>query len=51
MSKTTKKAKANAPKINLGGLPAQAVYTKTGKIARAAHNAERHDLYSGQTVP
>ena len=50
MSKTTKKAKANAPKINLGGLPAQAVYSKTGKIARAAHNAERHDLYSGQTV-
>ena len=48
MSKTTTKTKA--PKINLGGLPAQAMYTKTGKLARAVHNAERHDLYSGKTV-
>ena len=48
MSKTTTKTKA--PKINLGGLPAKAVYTKTGKLARAVHNAERHDLYNGKTV-
>ena len=49
MAKTTKKAKV-AVKINLGGLPENAVYTKTGKIARAVHNAERHELYNGKTV-
>mgnify|MGYP003140827370 CR=1 FL=1 len=49
MAKTTKKAKV-AVKVNLGGLPPAKIYTKTGKIARAVHNAERHELYNGKTV-
>jgi hypothetical protein len=42
--------KADAPKINLGGLNGKAIYTATGKIARAQHNADRHTALNGLTV-
>lgn len=48
MEKVTKVK--NAPKFNLGGLNPNAVYTATGKLARAAHNAERHTALNGKTV-
>jgi len=38
------------PVINTGGLNAAAIYTATGKLARAAHNAARHTAYNGKTV-
>ena len=41
---------APAPKVNLGGLNGSLIYTATGKVARAAHNAERHSNLSGLTV-
>ena len=50
MSKTTTKAKATNPKVNLGGLNGSLIYTATGKGARAAHNAERHTALNGLTV-
>ena len=43
--------KIEKPKVvNLGGLNPKAVYTATGKVARAPHNAERHSSLNGQTV-
>ena len=36
--------------INVGGLNPAAIYTATGKVARAAHNAERHKDLNGKTV-
>ena len=37
-------------KINLGGLDGDAIYTATGKVARAQHNADRHTELNGKTV-
>ena len=48
--KTNEVKKVNAPKINLGGLDGNAIYTATGKVARAEHNAERHKALNGKTV-
>ena len=42
--------KAEQPKINLGGLNGKAIYTATGKLARAQHNADRHTALNGMTV-
>ena len=42
--------KVTAPKINLGGLNGNAIYTATGKVARAQHNADRHTALNGKTV-
>ena len=43
--------KIEKPKVvNLGGLNPKAVYTATGKVARAQHNAERHSSLNGVTV-
>ena len=42
--------KAEQPKINLGGLDGEAIYTATGKLARAQHNADRHTELNGMTV-
>ena len=43
--------KIEKPKVvNLGGLNPTAVYTATGKVTRAQHNAERHSSLSGQPV-
>ena len=40
-----------APKaVNLGGLDGSLIYTATGKVARAPHNAERHTALNGKTV-
>ena len=41
--------KAEQPKINLGGLDGEAIYTATGKVARAQHNADRHTELNGKT--
>jgi len=49
MSKENTK-KADQPKINLGGLDGEAIYTATGKVARAQHNADRHTELNGMTV-
>ena len=49
-STTPEVAAKPAPKLNLGGLNPDAIYTATGKVARAAHNAERHKALSGLTV-
>ena len=50
----TKNANTKTPtatkKISSGGLPLNAIYTATGKIARATHNADRHATLSGKTV-
>tara|TARA_R100000234_G_scaffold3621_1_gene2993 strand:- start:136 stop:378 length:243 start_codon:yes stop_codon:yes gene_type:complete len=48
----TKKAVTPTPavKINAGGLNVNLIYTATGKVARASHNAERHKALSGKTV-
>ena len=48
----TKKALTPTPtvKINAGGLNVNLIYTATGKVARAAHNAERHTALNGKTV-
>tara|TARA_R110000751_G_scaffold768_2_gene2614 strand:- start:60 stop:311 length:252 start_codon:yes stop_codon:yes gene_type:complete len=48
-NKNTKNV-AVAPKAYNGGLTLTAVYTKTGKLARATHNAERHTTLNGLTV-
>tara|TARA_R100000750_G_scaffold48177_1_gene32997 strand:- start:1742 stop:1984 length:243 start_codon:yes stop_codon:yes gene_type:complete len=48
--KTPEVAAKPAPKVNLGGLNPNAIYTATGKVARAAHNADRHKALSGLTV-
>ena len=49
--KTTTNKKANQePKVNLGGIDGSLIYTATGKVARATHNAERHLTLSGMTV-
>ena len=37
-------------KVNLGGLNGSLIYTATGKVARAKHNAERHVALNGKTV-
>ena len=42
--------KKNEVKVNLGGLDGSLIYTATGKIARATHNAERHLALNGMTV-
>ena len=47
--KTTTKTKTEI-KVNLGGLDGDAIYTATGKIARAQHNADRHVALNGMTV-
>ena len=46
---TTTKTKKEV-KVNLGGLNGDLIYTPTGKVARATHNAERHLALSGMTV-
>ena len=46
---TTTKTKKEV-KVNLGGLDATAIYTATGKVARAQHNADRHQALNGKTV-
>ena len=48
--KTPEVAAKPAPKVNLGGLNPNAIYTATGKVARASHNAARHLELSGKTV-
>ena len=50
MNSKTKKVVAAQPKINLGGLDGAFIYTATGKIARAQHNADRHATLNGMTV-
>ena len=51
MGKVNEAAKAApAVKINLGGLNGKAIYTATGKVARATHNAERYLALNGMTV-
>ena len=51
MGKVNKAVKAaSAVKINLGGLNGNAIYTATGKVARAQHNADRHVALTGKTV-
>jgi hypothetical protein len=47
--KTTTKTKTEV-KVNLGGLDGDAIYTATGKVARAQHNADRHAALNGMTV-
>ena len=48
---STKNTKAApAVKINSGNLDLNAIYTATGKVARAQHNADRHATLNGQTV-
>ena len=49
---STKKALTPKPavKINAGGLNVNLIYTATGKVARASHNAERHKALNGKTV-
>ena len=34
--------KTKKPTVNYGSLNPEAIYTATGKVARASHNAERH---------
>ena len=46
-AKTAPKA---VKEVNLGGLNGSLIYTATGKVARADHNAERHQLLNGKTV-
>ena len=46
---TTTKTK-NEVKVNLGGLDGSLIYTATGKVARAQHNADRHQALNGKTV-
>ena len=48
--KTTTNKKATEVKVNLGGLDGAMIYTATGKVARAKHNAERHLALNGKTV-
>tara|TARA_R100000234_G_scaffold119827_1_gene103921 strand:+ start:256 stop:492 length:237 start_codon:yes stop_codon:yes gene_type:complete len=48
-NKTTTKTK-NEVKVNLGGLDGSLIYTATGKVARAQHNADRHQALNGKTV-
>ena len=48
--KTTTNKKATEVKVNLGGLDGALIYTATGKVARAPHNAERHVNLNGMTV-
>ena len=47
--KTTTNKKPEV-KVNLGGLNGDLIYTATGKVARATHNAERHLALNGKTV-
>ena len=49
MNNKTTKTKTEV-KINLGGLDGDAIYTATGKVARAQHNADRHTELNGKTV-
>ena len=49
MNNKTTKTKTEV-KINLGGLDGEAIYTATGKVARAQHNADRHTELNGKTV-
>ena len=48
----TKKALTPTPtvKINAGGLNVDLIYTATGKVACASHNADRHTALNGKTV-
>tara|TARA_R100001377_G_scaffold54627_1_gene32257 strand:- start:318 stop:560 length:243 start_codon:yes stop_codon:yes gene_type:complete len=48
--KATKLQEVKAPKVNCGPFNPKGVYNATGKIARATHNAERHEEFSGKTV-
>ena len=50
MKTTTNKKSAPQPKVNLGGLNGDLIYTATGKVASATHNAERHLALNGMTV-
>ena len=47
--KTTTKKNPEV-KVNLGGLDGSLIYTATGKVARAQHNADRHQALNGKTV-
>ena len=42
--------KTKKPTVNYGSLNPEAIYTATGKVARASHNAERHVELNGLTV-
>ena len=44
------KAAPAAKAVNLGGLDGSLIYTATGKVARAPHNADRHKSLNGLTV-
>ena len=48
--KTTTKTKTEV-KVNLGGLDGDAIYTATGKLARAQHNADRHATRTKDNEP
>ena len=50
MNTTTKTKKSDQPKLYVGGLNPNAIIRKTGKIARASHNAERVLKADGSTV-
>ena len=39
-----------SPKVSCGPFSPDGVYTATGKIARATHNAERHEEFNGKTI-
>jgi len=49
MAKKATKVKQEV-KVNCGPFSPTGVYTATGKVARATHNAERHDEFNGKTV-
>ena len=53
MKNTTNTSTTTAPvakPINSGGLNLNRIYTATGKLARATHNAARHKSLNGLTV-
>lgn len=47
---STKTNKKPTVKISSGNLDLTAIYTATGKVARATHNADRHATLNGKTV-
>jgi len=50
MSNVKVKSEAPVKTVNTAGLDPSAIYTATGKLARAAHNADRHVAYNGKSV-
>jgi|TARA_R100000664_G_C2736593_1_gene125910 hypothetical protein len=45
-----KATKPQEVKVNCGPFAPAGIYTATGKIARATHNAERHEEFNGKTI-